>query len=416
MKIAAWHNLPSGGGKRALYDHLHGLSDRGHIIETFCPDTASADYLRLDAFGAVHRLPLPDKGPHVRWCNRLFSSDRLRRLRQMLWHCQEVAEGINSSDCDVVFVNSCLFFNMSLLSLFLRKPCLIYLNEPHRWHHEALPDNPWLLGEFCGKAIVRPAFWLGFMKDARLAFQKRLQITYEIESARAYDRILVNSSFSRESVLRAYGIESQVCYLGIDSKKFCPSSTDKGDYVISVGFLGYTKGTDRVVRALARIPGHIRPALHWICNGEDPSYRAAIEKLARERGVSLRILGCLSDEGLVRQLQEAVAMIYAPRLEPFGLAPLEANACGTPVIGIAEGGIRETVEDGINGILVTDALPGSLADAIEALVTNPPMQKRLSQQAIDYVQGRWSMGPSIDRVELHLSQVARGVSNDSICQ
>ena len=65
----------------------------------------------------------------------------------------------------------------------------------------------------------------------------------------------------------------------------------------------------------------------------------------------------LRDQELVSPLSRAKFMIYAPRLKPFGFAPLEANSCGTSVIALAEGGVRETVKDGINGHLVEDADP-----------------------------------------------------------
>ena len=57
-------------------------------------------------------------------------------------------------------------------------------------------------------------------------------------------------------------------------------------------------------------------------------------------------------------------MIYMPHNEPFGFAPLEANACGTPVVALAEGGVKETVVTGVNGTLVSDEDPRTVAAAI----------------------------------------------------
>src|SRR5216683_2521051 len=58
MKIAVWHNLPSGGGKRALYDHVRGLVARGHSVEVWCPPTASRTFLPLDALVREHVVDL----------------------------------------------------------------------------------------------------------------------------------------------------------------------------------------------------------------------------------------------------------------------------------------------------------------------------------------------------------------------
>lgn len=57
MRIAVWHNLPSGGGKRALHDHLRGLIARGHSIEAWCPSTADRSFLPLAEFLSVRARP-----------------------------------------------------------------------------------------------------------------------------------------------------------------------------------------------------------------------------------------------------------------------------------------------------------------------------------------------------------------------
>ncbi len=58
MRIAVWHNLPSGGGKRALYEHVRGLIQRGHYVEAWCPPTASQTYLPLSLMIKEHVTPL----------------------------------------------------------------------------------------------------------------------------------------------------------------------------------------------------------------------------------------------------------------------------------------------------------------------------------------------------------------------
>jgi glycosyltransferase involved in cell wall biosynthesis len=90
-------------------------------------------------------------------------------------------------------------------------------------------------------------------------------------------------------------------------------------------------------------------------------------------------------------------MLYAPRLEPFGLAPLEANACGLPVIAVPEGGVRETILDGVNGWLVPDE--NAMATVLERLLKNPEEARRLGENGIALVDERWSMEAAIDRLE-----------------
>ena len=57
MRIAVWNNLPSGGGKRALYHHVKGLVERGHHVESWCPPTADRTYLPLSELVEEHVVP-----------------------------------------------------------------------------------------------------------------------------------------------------------------------------------------------------------------------------------------------------------------------------------------------------------------------------------------------------------------------
>src|SRR5258705_1578297 len=74
-------------------------------------------------------------------------------------------------------------------------------------------------------------------------------------------------------------------------------------------------------------------------------------ELAETVGVDLQIRMIVPDEELVEILNRAALLLYTPSLEPFGFAPLEANACATPVVAVAEGGVPGTVVDGVNGLL-----------------------------------------------------------------
>jgi len=97
-------------------------------------------------------------------------------------------------------------------------------------------------------------------------------------------------------------------------------------------------------------------------------------------------------------------MLYAPRLEPFGMAPLEGNACGLPVIAVAEGGIRETIVDGVNGLLV-DADPEAMANAIRPLLDDDHHARALGEAGVRLVNERWSLDAAERRLEEHLEKV-----------
>jgi len=112
----------------------------------------------------------------------------------------------------------------------------------------------------------------------------------------------------------------------------------------------------------------------------------------------------VDDDELVNTLNRAAMMVYAPRLEPFGLAPLEANACGVPVIAIAEGGVRETVIDGVNGLLVEPDIK-STAAAIDHLRNEKLYARKLGESGTRLVTEKWSLRASIDRLERKLTDL-----------
>jgi glycosyltransferase involved in cell wall biosynthesis len=106
-------------------------------------------------------------------------------------------------------------------------------------------------------------------------------------------------------------------------------------------------------------------------------------------------------------LNRARLMVYAPRLEPFGYAPLEANACELPVVAVAEGGLRETIVDGVNGLLV-EGTPDALADAIARIRSDESYARRLGRNGRQLVLERWSWEAAINRLEARMVEAVQG--------
>ena len=119
--------------------------------------------------------------------------------------------------------------------------------------------------------------------------------------------------------------------------------------MIGLGFYTRGKNVELVIRAIGcTVPP--RPELVWVGNVADAGLLERSTALAQ--GVAFRPLTRIGDDELVGLLNHAAAMVYAPRLEPFGLAPIEAAACGLPLVAVAEGDVRETVIDGVTSLLV----------------------------------------------------------------
>ena len=404
MKIAVWHNLPSGGGKRALYDHVRGLVARGHTIEAWCPPTANPNYLPLSRLIPEHVLP-------IEWPLKPRLSDFWqitltveRSLAAMEAHCRLCAAEINRGGFDILFANTCYFFYTSPIGRFATMPSILYLQEPCRWLYEPMPRSRWVArpARPRSRSIVRE--WRSAFTDWRRVRNDRLQAREELDNAAAFTRILANSLFSRESILRAYGLDSDVCYLGIDTDLFSDHQLPREDYVVGLGSFSLAKNIRFAIDAVGAMPAP-RPKLVWVGNAIEPPYLDEMTALANERQVEFLPLVNVSDDLLINILNRASMMIYAPRLEPFGLAPLEAGACGVPVVAVAEGGVRETILDGVTGLHVEND-PAAAASALTTLRNDLALARRLGVNAVAAVKEKWSFEGATDRIEQRLQRYA----------
>jgi glycosyltransferase involved in cell wall biosynthesis len=412
MKIAVWHNLPSGGGKRALFYHVRGLRERGHVLESWCPSSADQAYLPLGELITEHvdHVAIREIGwPRLRYHELGVAVTIRRRLKAMLEHSHRCARQMDQGGFDVLFANSCVFFGSPQIARHTRLPSVLYLQEPYRRlyeaQHEAQPRLPWpTLSPDRYTSRYSPRFIRHWLADWISLPMMRIQAREELRNARAFTSILVNSLYSRESVLRAYGIDTCPCYLGVDTERFVDRHERRDAFVVGVGSFTRNKNIEFVIAAVARLKSDPR-RLVWIGNVADGAYVEELRSLASRLDVVLEVKLHASDAEIVDLLNRAAVMAYAPRLEPFGFAPLEANACGLAVVGVAEAGVRETIVDRVNGLLC-EPDPQAMADAIQRLLDNPAYAKELGASGRAIVESRWSLEAATDRVESRLREAA----------
>jgi glycosyltransferase involved in cell wall biosynthesis len=350
--------------------------------------------LPLEALVPQHIVPLPD-APYTLTDKLQVRLHMARRIAAMEEHSRRCAEAIGAGSFDILFANSCMFLFSPAIGRHLAIPSVLYLQEPNRPLYEALPDPFWAAptpvpGRGAGSAL-KEAF-----VDVRRIRNARLQVREEVRNAKSYGRILCNSYFSRENILRSYGVDAEVCYLGIDERQFQAGPPEREPLIVGVGSFRPEKNPRLCIEAVACMKAP-RPPLLWIANSANADHLADMKALAGQRGVAFEVRVGVSDEELVASLQKASAMIYAPRLEPFGLAPLEASACGTPVVVIAEGGLRETFVDGVNG-LVADPTPAALADALERLLADSAAARRIGQEGRREAETKWTHRAATERL------------------
>jgi D-inositol-3-phosphate glycosyltransferase len=162
--------------------------------------------------------------------------------------------------------------------------------------------------------------------------------------------------------------------------------------ILQLGRLVPRKGVDTVIRALARLRRvHEIPARLLVVGGEsnDPDSHVTPEigrlaSIADDEGVTDAVVfvGRRGREVLKYYYGAADVFVTTPWYEPFGITPLEAMACGTPVVGANVGGIKFTVRDGETGYLVAPGDPDVLAERLAHLYRHPRLMNVFRRQAI----------------------------------
>ncbi len=402
---AVWHNLPSGGGLRALVAHVQALEGAGWRVEIFTPPSADRSF--FDGLSTMRHHVVERSEPKAA---RRFDPigpyrARMNSLDTMETHAREVARRVDAGGFDILFANSCMEFRSSAVATFSATPSVLYLQEPYRWLYEAMPELRWLT-DFRGTGPTRRGRLYASMKAIATFMGDRAQARAEKRWADAHDAILVNSQFSRESVMRAYGSDSRVCYLGTDLDFIGGAKVPAREpYVLCVGAFVPEKRPDFVVEAVATTVA-VGKRLVWVANVASTPLMSVVQDRARALGVQLDIEVGVSDERVREHLRRAAVLAYAPRLEPFGLVPLEAMAAGLAVVAVAEGGVRETVVDGISGVLCS-LDPVAMGAAIDGLVLNHEVYAKLTASARSWVASRFTTKLAGERL---LSEFSRIVS------
>ena len=397
------HNLPSGGARRTLVEQCRGLRARGHVVEAFFPDTSDEAFLPVrPVVDAVHVWPVPaPPSREVSLFGQVRASSVLavaRLLASLARVHREMAAAVDAGGFDVVLATHDQFTHAPAALRHLATPAAYYCQEPLRFVYEApvglvlappggaLSRGTRRLATAAAKALLRPL-------DAR--------------NVRAARMVLANSIYSHESILRAYGRRARVVYHGVDAGRFRRLGIARENVVVSVGALHPAKGHEFVVAALGRIPAPRRPAMVVIADRGYGAYRRLLEEHAARRGVSLSILTRIADEELVRWYNRALLLAYAPYLEPFGLVALEAMACGTPVVAVAEGGTRESIRADETGVL-TMRDEEAFAAAVERVAADSAFASRLADAALEDVARRWTWAASAERLDAALAACAAG--------
>ncbi|OBI33298.1 glycosyl transferase [Mycobacterium sp. E1386] len=207
---------------------------------------------------------------------------------------------------------------------------------------------------------------------------------------------------------------------GVDVQAFTPTGpvAPRGGQprIVSVGRLVPRKGFETLIRALPRVPGAELVIVGGPARADlaDDVQAQQLQHLAARLGVDdrVRLQGGVARDEMPALLRSADVVACTPWYEPFGIVPLEAMACGVPVVATAVGGIRDTVVDDVTGRLVPPKDPGRLADAIATLLDDGPRRRAMGESGCERARTRYTwdrVAADTERIYEKLAPVRRGV-------
>jgi len=279
---------------------------------------------------------LRDMQPRQTWMRYLPAPDRWYRHYFMLYPL--AVETADLREYDVV-ISNCWGYAKGVHT---RPDALhvCYCNTPPRW--------AWRYDDYVAREVLSP------IKRRILPWLIEPLKRWDLRAAQRPDFFIANSRTSAERIRRFYGRDSELINPPIDVARFSVSET-VGDYYVVVSRLIAYKRIDIAIEACTRLGRR----LVVIGDGQD---RARLERLA---GPTVEFLGRASDEIVSQTIARSRALLF-PGEEDFGLAPLEANAAGRPVIAWRGGGALESVREGETGMFFDQPTSESMAEAIVA--------------------------------------------------
>ncbi len=202
---------------------------------------------------------------------------------------------------------------------------------------------------------------------------------WDMSTVNRVDYYIANSHYIARRIKKVYGKESTVIYPPVDVEKFELCEQKEEFYMTASRMVPYKK-IDMIVEAFSKTDKKL------VVIGTGPD----MEKIKAKAGKNIELLGYQSDEVMINMMQKAKAFIFAAE-EDFGITPVEAQACGTPVICLGKGGTKETVIDIVSGVHFMEQSVESLLEAVEKFENNIDSfePKKIRENALRFSKERF---------------------------
>ncbi|MEU9995790.1 D-inositol-3-phosphate glycosyltransferase [Streptomyces sp. NPDC050848] len=308
-------------------------------------------------------------------------------------------------------------------------------------HYDLVHSHYWLSGQAGRIAsvgwripLVHTAHTLARVKNAALAAgdapEPELRIRGEHQVVESADRLIANTADEAAALAALYGAagpRTEVVRPGVDLRTFGPAPGGRAAARARLGLpadafvplyagrIQPLKGPDVLVRAVAELlslaPELRRRLLVPVVGGHSGATReGSAWRLARELGVDdvLRPSPPVPQERLADWYRAADVLVVPSRSESFGLVALEAQACGTPVLAAAVGGLPTAVWDGVTGLLVRGHDPVEYARRLRWLADRPRVRATMGEAAVAHARGMSWRASAARTVEVYEAAVGQG--------
>ncbi len=287
-------------------------------------------------------------------------------------------------------------------------------------HYDVIHSHYWLSGQVGLLArdrwavpLVHTMHTMAKVKNASLADddvpEPPARLLGEEQVVEAADRLLANTDDEARELISLYGAQPAkvgVVNPGVDLEVFSPGEQAMArkelgirEDAIVLAFVGRIqplKAPDLLIRAAARMLEHdpslrdrLVVAIIGGPSGNGMEHPESHAELARALGVDdvTRFVKPMERAGLADWYRAASVVCVPSYSESFGLVALEAQACGTPVVAAAVGGLTTAVSDGVTGLLVPGHAVDDFADALRRIATDPQLRETMSRAAVKHARG-----------------------------
>ncbi len=322
-KIAFIHDAlcTSGGAERLVLQMLKALPEADFFTSVYLPEKTFPEFSKYK----IKTLP----------GSKLIKTERQFKLSYPFWLWMLQRQDFSAYDR--------IFTSSTYLAKFINPR----FNDKHNCYLNAPFRLLWRPGSYNDESLPTPTLLAPLVRAVARAMRD-----WDVRRTRQIKTITANSKHMAAEIQRVYKREVGVIYPPVDTEKFGFSS-EHGDTYLTVSRLISHKRIDLAIQACNQLQRKL------IVVGDGPE-RDALQAIA---GPTIRFAGRVAEVELIRLYQQARALIF-PGEEDFGIVPLEAQACGTPVIAFGKGGLLETVRDKLSGIFFYQQTPDAIVEAI----------------------------------------------------